>query len=58
MTKDEAIVWALTSLTEALEYEYYSDEAEAGKAAEAMTLLSGYEWTVLKDEHRFYVSVL
>ena len=58
MTKEEAIQWAVKSLTESLEHEHYLDEAKAGRAAEAMTLLTGNEWTVLKDEHRFYVSIL
>ena len=58
MTKDEAMQWAIKSLAESLEHEHYLDEVKAGRAAKAMTLLSGYEWTVLKDEHRFYVTVL
>lgn len=50
MTKDEAIAWAVANMAEAFQYEYYTDEALANKAAQAMSLLDTKPWRVTKRD--------
>lgn len=45
----DAISWAVSSLTEALRYEYYLDNKIAQNAAKHMSILSGQSWVVRED---------
>jgi hypothetical protein len=60
MTENEAIKRVTDYVANSLGYEYYRDEAKAWLTADAMTLLTGLTWTVLKDEMegQYWVSKL
>ncbi len=50
-----AIQWAVTNITEGLEFEYYLDYELAKIAAENMTTLSGVQWNVKDSDGKFWV---